>query len=131
MIFLDNIICLCSLAMFSFFLITLVDPHFSISSCVSFSPKVQCLHCTLSLNVDEVFPLTLFLILHVLYPFLEPMRKVCYSLGLASLSTTCVIHKVHRALLAAQTEGLGWCKSPKSSSRCLLDSWTVTRALTR
>ena len=66
-----------------------------------------------------------------LYPFLEPMRKVCYPLGLASLSTTCGVHKVHRALLAAQTEGLGWCNSPKYYSRCLLDSWTVTRALTR
>ena len=35
--------------------------------------------------------------------------KVCYTLGLASLSTTCGIHKVHRALLVAQTAGLGWC----------------------
>ena len=57
--------------------------------------------------------------------------KVCYPLGLASLSTTCGFHKVHRASLAAQTEGLGWCNSPKYSSRCLLYSWTVTRALTR
>ena len=39
--------------------------------------------------------------------------KVCYTLGIVSLSTTCGVHKVHRALLVAQTEGLGWCYSPK------------------
>ena len=53
------------------------------------------------------------ILLGVLIAVHRTYMKVCYPLGLASLSTTCGVHKVHWALLVAQTEGLGWCQSPK------------------
>ena len=40
-----------------------------------------------------------------LYPFLEPMRKVFYPLGMATLSTTCGVHKVLSGFASSTDRG--------------------------